>query len=303
MVTNLNVAQGIVSRIKGWPKPVKYIGGGVNGRVYETNNGRLVKFIYNFAPVEYQALRNLQGTHIVPRFENKGLVIKLNKASKIVGNVMFPGKKLSNHLTVFVMGKVGGNKGMTLSQYLKKYPNANKANIQRRVEYIVEQLHLKGWSHGNLHSGNIIVSVNSAGKITGMWAIDFGRAYKILRGKTERESLITMPVNGVFKTKTVFVNKSPKYVPLYGKLPMRANVHMMDVHYGKRIEPEQERKWRNTREFAVSEVEKLLKSPKRRTQRRPSAPAAFSPPRKRNNIPIPRAKKRHPSFVPRRKSV
>jgi hypothetical protein len=298
---NIELAQRIVASLKnGWPTPVKYLGGGVNGRIYETNNGRLIKFIYGAAPVEYEALRNLQGTHIVPRFENKAKVIKLVKSKESVRNVMFPNQNLSNYLTVFLMGKVGGNKGMTLWQYLKKYPNANKASVQRRVEYLVEQMHLRGWAHGNLHAGNIIVSVNSDGKITGMWVIDFGRGYRIKRGKTERETWIAMSNNKrLFRTGSVFAGGPNKNIPLRGSVPRRADVHMMNTHYEKRIEPAQERKWRNIRQFAVGEVEKFLKSPKKRTLRRSkSAPASASPKKK-----SPPPKKRSPRSTPRPRSI
>ena len=281
-MSNVQLAQNIVKRFwnRTWPKPIKYIGGGANGKVYEGNNGRLIKFIANRNPEEFKALQGLQGTHVVPRHGPKNsAMFKLRpyiNANRVHRN-MFP--NLANtptNMTIVVMGKVGGNKGMTLSSYLRKYP-ANKANVQRRVEYLVEQMHLKGWAHGNLHSGNIIVSVSPAGRITGMWVIDFGRAYK-LNGQTEREAFMKLKYDPAYKsyaTGMEFNRGMARNVPTRGSpLLRRANVHMMNVHYGKRIEPAQEQKWRNTRKFALNEIAKYLKSPKKRTSTPRSARSA-----------------------------
>ena len=279
-MADVQLAQNIVRKFwnRGWPKPIKYLGGGMNGKVYEGNNGRLIKFIANRNPAEFEALKNLQGTHVVPRhgpknaamFNLKFIGINANR----VHRNMFP--KLANtptNMTVVVMGKVGGNKGMTLATYLRRYYPANKANVQRRVKYLVEQMHLKGWAHGNLHSGNIIVSVSPKGRITGMWVIDFGRAYK-LNGQTEREAFMKLkydPAYKTFATSSAF-NNGTLNVPIRGSPLRRANVHMMNVHYGKRIEPAQEQKWRNIRKFALNEVAKYLKSPKRKLGRKLSTP-------------------------------
>lgn len=271
-MSNVQLAQRIINKFRhrGWPKPVKYLAGGGNGKVYEGNNGRLIKFIANRSPVEFKALKNLQGTHIVPRHGPfNSVMFKLSAIhlnAKQVRNKMFPNLvNIPTNMTVIVMGKVGGNKGMTLSKYLRTWP-ANKESVQRRVEYLIEQMHLKGWAHGNLHSGNIIVSVSPAGKITGMWVIDFGRAYK-LNGQTEREAFMKLKFDPLYKTYATgmeFNRGLTRNVPTRGYPLRRANVHMMNVHYGKRIEPEQEQKWRNVRKFALNEVAKYLKTPKKR---------------------------------------
>ena len=165
------------------------------------------------------------------------------------------------------MGKVGNNKSMTLTRYLQIY-RYKKENIQRRVEHLIEQMHLKGWAHGNLHTGNIIVSVSPTGKITGMWVIDFGRAFKI-KTMTERQAFLklkTDPVLKMFSTQSAFRPTSGQVPIRVGKqnLPRRADVHMMNIHFNKRIEPVQEQKWRNIRRFALSETKKYLKpTPKR----------------------------------------
>ena len=106
-----------------------------------------------------------------------------------------------------------------------------------------------------------------------MWVIDFGRAYP-LNGKTEREAFIKLKYNikrPIFSTASAFNKYIKQNVPLRGR-NQRANVNMMSAHFGKRIEPAQERKWRNTRKFALTEVAKYLKSPKRKLGRTLSTP-------------------------------
>jgi hypothetical protein len=86
----------------------------------------------------------------------------------------------------FIMSKVGGPHAMTLSNYLKKYVNVNRENLNvnqlqaiqnaaiRQRNELLSNLHVRGFNHGNAHSGNIIVTTTPSGKITGMWLIDFG---------------------------------------------------------------------------------------------------------------------------------
>ena len=224
-MSNLRVARSIANNI-GWPKPTKYLGGGVNGRVYETNNGRLMKFIYDYAPQEYEALQKLQGTFVVPRFKKgEGLVVNMNPAqSKTVRNVMFPRSKyLSSEMTVFVMGRVGNASSMTLWNYVSKHPWANKKNIARRVGYLVKEMHMRGVSHGNLHDENIIVSTDSAGRITGMWAIDFGRSWNIPLGKTETEMYKGETPNSRHPTRSLYGKTTQ--VPVYNG--SRSNINML----------------------------------------------------------------------------
>jgi hypothetical protein len=295
MSLNLQLAQKIVKQLrKGWPKPIRYLAGGANGKVYETDDGRVIKFIANKTPAEFQALRNLQGTFIVPRHgPSNSTMFKLGAAKNKIHNVMFPRMNNSpNNMTIILMGKVGGNKSMTLSNYITTYPKANKENIQRRVQYLIEQMHLKGWAHGNLHSGNIIVSVTPTGRISGMWVVDFGRAYRINNNKTEREAFMNLksdPNYKMYSTGALFPPGKGGNVPIRGSPLRRANVHMMNIHYGKRIEPVQEQKWRNLRKFAVNEVAKYLRSPKKR----------LSTPRSARTTPRSAPKSRRPQSAPK----
>ena len=268
-MSNLRVARSIANNI-GWPKPTKYLGGGVNGRVYETNNGRLMKFIYDYAPQEYEALQKLQGTFVVPRFKKgEGLVVNMNPAqSKTVRNVMFPRSKyLSSEMTVFVMGRVGNASSTTLRNYVSKHPSANKKNIARRVGYLVKEMHMRGVSHGNLHDENIIVSTDSAGRITGMWAIDFGRSWNIPLGKTETEMYKGETPNSRHPTKSLY--GSVKNVPVYNG--SRSNIEMMSAITEMKMKPSRMKRIARLRSEVANEM-KQYKSPRRSV--RPKAKSA-----------------------------
>jgi len=262
-MANVRAAQAIAHNLDpAWPKPIKYFAGGVNGRVYHTNDGRLMKFVYGYAPEEFEALQKLQGTFVVPRFKKgNGLIMSLDKAtSKNIKRIMFPhAPRLSEDLTVFVMGRVGGAQGMTLYNYLQTHPTANRANVQRRVEYLISEMHMRGVSHGNLHHHNIIVSVGPTGRITGMWAIDFGRAFYHSPGKTERNAFHRKTFRGTFATSSAF---SPKRTNVHVREGSRANVHMMNAVYGKRLSPSWEQRIARMRK-QVSEEMKQYKSPSR----------------------------------------
>lgn len=262
-MANVRAAQAIARNLDAaWPKPVKYLGGGVNGRVYETNDGRLMKFIYSYAPEEFEALQKLQGTFVVPRFKRgNGLTMNLDKkTAKQIRQLMFPrAANLSEELTVFVMGRVGGSQGMTLRKYLQTHPTANRSNVQRRVEYLISEMASRGVSHGNLHDENIIVSVGPSGRITGMWAIDFGRAFYRSPGKTERNVFGSKAFQEMFETKSAY-SPTMRQVPV--REGSRANVHMMNVVYGKRLSPSWERALAARRKQVVEEM-KQYKSPSR----------------------------------------
>ena len=244
-----------------WPVPIKFLGGGANGRVYVTNDGRLMKFIYDNAPQEFLALQKLQGTYIVPRFQKGNGFVKTlgGGTSEKVRKAMFPTANNSNRLTAFIMGRAGNSGAMTLYKYLQTHPDYNKSTVQRRVEYLIEQMALRGISHGDLHGNNIIVTVTPTGRISGMWAIDFGRAFTPLPpGKTERQTMAGLVSYGKFNTSSIFPPYNVRPVSLRGG--SRANVNMMEVHYGKRLSPAWERRIANIRKQVLEEM-KQYKSP------------------------------------------
>ena len=278
-MTNLSLAKKLAAAFNPkWPAPTKYLGGGVNGRVYETNDGRLMKFVYDNAPQEFMALQKLQGTYVVPRFRRgNGLVKRLSsETSTKVRKTMFPTANNINRMTVFVMGRAGNSRAMTLYKYLTTHPTYNKANVQRRVEYLIEQMALRGVSHGDLHANNIIVTVSPSGRISSMWAIDFGRAHGLKVGKTERQTSRNRELNYKFGTHSIFPPYPSRNVSV--REGSRANVNMMEVMYGKRLSPSWERRVANIRKKVVNEM-KQYKSPATR--------------------PVPRSK----SLSPKRKSV
>ncbi len=176
--------QKLLNIIKGarpnWPTPIKFIGRGAFGMVYNTNNGRVMKIAHGNASNEFKILREIQGMHFVPRTRNKNLIVFNNNNSKSIKNLIRgKGYYGTGHASAFIMNRAGGANGMTLKSYLNKYPNANMNRLTSRLVNIVKTFGTKGFVHRNLHSENIIVTADSLGRITGIWLIDFGLAQKL----------------------------------------------------------------------------------------------------------------------------
>ena len=191
MAPNIDRIAKITKHVRpNWPVPVKYIGGGANGRVFETNNGRYLKIIMNNAPQEWKALQKLQGSFLFPRFKNgnnKTLNVANTQKNGIARVMNMRPKNIGNKMTLFMMGRVGNGDAITLHKYFSKFPGADIRKVQERVFGLIEAMHSKGVSHGDLHSENILVRADSQGRILGMWAIDFGRSRNIPLGMTESE--------------------------------------------------------------------------------------------------------------------
>jgi predicted unusual protein kinase regulating ubiquinone biosynthesis (AarF/ABC1/UbiB family) len=178
---------------------------------------------------------------------------------------MFPNSNnLSNKLTVFVMGRAGNSGAMTLEDYYLTYSQANTANIQRRVEYLISEMALRGVSHGDLHPGNIIVTVGPSGRILGMWVIDFGRSRVINKRTTERRTHNKLAKNYRFPVQSLFGTSTKNVLVRNGS---RANVHMMNASYNKRLSPSWERKISTMRKQIGKEM-KQYKSPNQTTSPR-----------------------------------
>jgi hypothetical protein len=273
-----------------WPTPVEYIGGGVNGKVYLTNSGKLMKIGLGSNPQEFRPLHILRNTKFVPKFNQRNWAIvpirsgrprkyvkqvqslfgmrnsKISKNTrkqlhntrlklkefkninkkvregfkrKNVENYM---KRLQNYInskepnykkaTVFLMNKINGSGSnvMTLKQFLKTF-TGNKNIFRNSIVEMIKQIKLRGISHGNLHSENILVSTSKNGKIK-LWMIDFGRSSVIPLGMTERNFFgKTKKMNFMFKsTGPLSKQYENRNVPVYNG--SRANVHMANVHYG-----------------------------------------------------------------------
>ena len=158
-----------------WPLPTRLIGQGGYGKVYNTNNGRVMKVTFNNASNEFNILKQLKTAPYVPHVKNGNFIrISENNASGLFGGYYHP--------SAFIMNKVGGANAMTLRNYKKKYEKKiNKNALNRRLLNHLSNLQVRGVLHRNLHGGNIIVTSTPSGKITGMWVIDFGSAKRIPR--------------------------------------------------------------------------------------------------------------------------
>lgn len=81
---NIGVNMNYVRKITGrnWPTPIKYIGGGANGKVYLTNSGKLMKIVMGSRPEEFRPLHTLRNTGLVPKFNQKNwAIVPLTKRS------------------------------------------------------------------------------------------------------------------------------------------------------------------------------------------------------------------------------
>jgi hypothetical protein len=260
--------------------PGKYIGGGVNGKVYETNNNRVIKFILGPQPKEYLALEHLQSTHTVPSFRpGNGKVMKLTPKLMLAAREMFKNNYNNDTLmTAIIMGKVGGANPMTLKRYVNTHPGTvNKADITRRVRHILDQMGSKGISHGNFHYENIIVQVGPSGKIVRMWAIDFGRAIRLPLNKTPINILKTAS-GRTHSTRSLYNRNRALNVPLVGTMKHRIDPHMAQA-LGVQYLANNVHRIAGLRRFVHNEVAKLPNSPRRVTT--PSRRAKSATPARR----------------------
>jgi hypothetical protein len=209
---NLNAAKRLSNKIRldkpNWPVPIKYIGGGVDGRVYLTDNGKLMKITFDADPQEFRGLAKLQNTGMVPKFNkrNWAMMGKDKKGTKV---------------TAFLMGQVGGPRDtvMTLHEYIKQ--GGNLINWKSAVSRAIRKMHMVGVSHGNLHENNILVTISPGGKVK-LFIIDFGRSIFFPVGMTERTAYASMKTRGMHRTGEMNV---PLFLNKKG-IPHRADVHM-----------------------------------------------------------------------------
>lgn len=181
--SNALILNFLKKTVPNWPKLVNKIGEGQNGRVYKMNNGHLLKFVYGNAQGEVNVMKKLNNTGIAPKVWNSRVVNVNNATSRQLRNAAFEKKNLANKISLIMMNDIKvysdrknpRGKIMTLHKYYREY-DTNNANITNRVGKLISAMHGRGVFHRNLHRGNIMVSVDDAGKITGMWVIDFGRS-------------------------------------------------------------------------------------------------------------------------------
>jgi hypothetical protein len=288
------------------PRPIQYLGGGADGKVFITNDGRLMKFVLGNAPQEYTALRNLRSTGLVPSFRNgNGKVFALSGNYQNVASKMFGGNT-NPAMTAFLMGKVGGEKSMTLRKYIQTHPSVNKENIAQRLRSAINTLGLKGISHGDMHQDNIIVEVDSTGRIRRMWLIDFGRSSKFNIGQTARNMFaVTRALlvkrgqkPNLFTTAGLYGNK--RNVPLHGtKQNSRIDPHMFMALTGKEYSRANEAQIRNYRKLIAGMKNRpRVTTPARRAK-------SASPSRNTSNTPrgSPKSTRASPRRSPRPRSA
>jgi tRNA A-37 threonylcarbamoyl transferase component Bud32 len=259
MAPNIENLREIMRMIKPtWPKIHKYIGGGANGRIFELNDGRYMKIIANNAPQEWKSLLRLQGTRFVPRFnKNNYLSLGVDRDIRQPLKTMLNINRIGKRLTLMIMGRVGGGQAMTLSKYIRKFPATNMRTIQARIFNIIDEMHVRGVSHGNLHQENILVTADSAGRITGMWVIDFGRSRLINLGSTERQHYSGIESFGSHLTRTL--NGKHVFVPVHNI--SRMNVNMAKT-YGQNYPKNRENKIKKRR-LNIAKNLKLLQTPRK----------------------------------------
>ena len=286
------------------PRPVEYLGGGADGKVYTTSDGRVMKFIIGSAPQEYTALRNLQRTGLVPSFrDGNGKVLRLPQVQQNAARKMF--KNTSDQMTALIMGRAGGSKSMTLRKYIKTHPAVNKANIAQRLRSAVNALGLKGITHGNMHDENIIVEVDSNGRIRRMWLIDFGRASKIPIGRTARNMLAV--------STAILVRRGVKPVtfPTHGPYGTVLNVPLAGTQQNSRLDPHMfaaltgNSTYTRANEARIRNNRKLIAEMKNRPRVTTRRAKSASPSRNTSNTPrdSPKSTRASPRRSPRPRSA
>jgi hypothetical protein len=155
-----------------------------------------------------------------------------NHIKKLKAHINFKNKQRNKKATVFLMNKVNSGKVMTLHAFLSKMKQneSTKNRFRRTIIEMIKQIKSKRISHGNLHSGNILVSVTPQGKIK-LWMIDFGRSSVIPIGMTERNVFAKKRATQMFNSRGLLSQLGEnRTVPVFNG--SRANVHMANIHYG-----------------------------------------------------------------------
>lgn len=150
------VSNEIRQRVKTWPHPINIIAKGLNGAIFLTNDGRAMKIVKGTKDTEIQMLRALRDTGFVPKISHA-----------------YSG---SNY-TAFIMNYI--HDGMTLKNYIESRMKEDiDTNLYQKISDMVKVLHSRGISHGDLHTGNIIVTFTPSGRVKDVFLIDFTRSLK-----------------------------------------------------------------------------------------------------------------------------
>lgn len=215
---------------KDWPNINSVLGSGTNGITFTTKNTppKVLKIARGNATREVNALKKLvaAGANFVPRVNGNYVEILRQNNSK----VLFP----YSNKTIYVMNKVGN---MSLWTYARtKNPNNNtKRVIRLEIQRAVKFMHNHGISHGDLHSGNILVELDpKTGKFKKLWVIDFGRYVNIPVGANEKAAYNKLVVNSIHDNYNLFNKTRTPKVNLYSGPTggARKNTTLMKEMYG-----------------------------------------------------------------------
>jgi hypothetical protein len=193
------------------------------------NKGNYVKSIKNLFK-----LNNTNTLSKIKKYTNrlkKGYNTN-DKRKEIVSYIKYLKESAHKKATVFLMNKINSGNVMTLHSFFSKMKSNNslKNRFRRSIFEMIKQIKVRGISHGNLHAGNMLVSITPSGKIK-LWMIDFGRSSIIPIGMTERQVFAKKQLGEYFGSIGPLSKKNEnRNVPVYNG--SRANVHMANIHYG-----------------------------------------------------------------------
>jgi len=238
-MNKLNNARELINRVsrdtrKPWPYPTRMLGKGANGVTFLTANDppKVLKIALGNATREINALRKLQksGSNFTPKLSNNYVTIRRRRNINIL-NRLFPNRN-NNNVSLYVMNKVGNT---SLYKYVKSGHGSsnNKRKIKDNILKAIKFMHSHGISHGDLHSGNILVELDDKGKMKKLWVIDFGRTVTIPAGRTENNVYKSLPFNRMYKNYNLFNASSMPFVELrHGPTgPARRNLNMFKIMY------------------------------------------------------------------------
>ena len=212
------------------PRLNRYLAGGAYGAIFTTTNGRVLKITPGNASFEFNALKRLRHTGFVPHVYQKAVVNFTNRTQKaaIMRN-LFVNAKNAKQATMYVMNKIDG---IQLEKYIKQGGVWGPAE-QQRLRKIIHQMHSKGIIHGDFHSQNILVTLNTNGTIKKFYVIDFGQGMFKPMGVRTATALKKIPV---VKTAQVHSNISPGRtvnLPLHGPKFMTNNLSQIQACVGR----------------------------------------------------------------------
>ena len=238
---------------KKWPMQVAILGAGTNGVTFLTGETprRVIKVAIGNASREVNALKRLAaaGANFIPRVNGNFVNIRKN-VNQLTKNYLFPNnygpfaekyntpetKKRKETITSYIMQKVG-NTSLWSRVRGKQYPavtNNNKMQIRSEIKRAIKFMHDHGISHGDLHSGNILVELDAAGKMKKLWVIDLGRYVNIPVGQKEKNVYNTLRKNVTHANYNLFnATRKPKTQLYVGPTGLaRRNQNLYREMYG-----------------------------------------------------------------------